>query len=299
MSSLRKSLLIFAVGFLIFFSVRLGYGYWQTTGDTSVIRQIGMVSGGWDFGNNIKNYASYKRKGIGGVFQMNGSPAPTDGGQKYEKVANIGLRSEEFETEEQRIRRLIGEKDALIQFEQRQGLKGSRTLRLAVGVDPKDFDVFVDTVQTFGELTRLTIDKSDKTNEYRDLQAKRRALEKTREALTALKSRDGEMRALIELEQKILSLEQQIQALGVNLGDFDAENEFVTVKLLLAEAKSIVLKGKGFVFRAIDALVWTLFYYPIFWVGVAGCMVSAFVGVHLVRLFIGLLRTMDQKLSKS
>ncbi|MCH9807608.1 MAG: DUF4349 domain-containing protein [Alphaproteobacteria bacterium] len=297
MSSLRLPLIVFAIGFLVLFALRLGYSYWQSPDSAGVIRQIGRVAGSWDFGKNIKNYASFKRKStISGTQAAGGGQG---GGQKYEKVANIGLRSEEFEKEEQRIRRLIGEKDALIQFEQRQGLKGTRTLRLAVGVDPKDFDTFVEKVQTFGELTRLTINKSDKTNEYRDLQAKRRALEKTREALTALKTRDGEMRALIELEQQILSLEQQIQALGVNLGDFDAENEFVTVKLLLSEARRVLLKGKSFFFHAFEALTWTLFYYPLLWIGIAACLVSAFVGVHLLRLFIGLVRSLDAKLAKS
>ncbi|MFA9473909.1 MAG: DUF4349 domain-containing protein [Filomicrobium sp.] len=98
------------------------------------------------------------------------------------------------------MRRLIGENDALTQHEQRQGLNGYRTLQLAIGVATNLFDAFVEKVQAFGELTRLTINKSEKTNECRDLQAKRRALEKTRTALIDLKQRDGEIRAMIGLE---------------------------------------------------------------------------------------------------
>ena len=281
---LRTALLIFAAGFLALFLIRFGFGYLD--GDSSprfILQEQSNFGGGWEFASDIKNYASLKRK----ITSMASPPVgggPATGDQKYEKIANIGLKSAEFEKEEERIRQLIGEKDALIQFEQRQGLKGARSLRLAVGVDPKFFDAFVEKVQTFGELTRLTIDKADKTNEYQDLQAKRRALEKTREALSGLKNRDGEMRALVELEQQILSLEQQIQGLGVSLGDFDAENQFVTVKLMLSEARIVSASVHPLIVLAFESFAWVLFYYPLLWLGIAVCGVSLFIGVHLLRL---------------
>lgn len=283
MSPLRAALFIFAAGFLALFLLRFAYGY-LTLGDTPpfILKDQTGYSGGWEFAKGVKNYASLKRK-ISAVAAP-AAGAAAGGDQKYEKIANIGLKSAEFEKEEERIRQLIGEKDALIQFEQRQGLKGHRSLRLAIGIDPRFFDAFVEKVQTFGELTRLTIDKADKTNEYRDLQAKRRALEKTREALAALKNRDGEMRAMIELEQQILSLEQQIQGLGVSLGDFDSENEFVTVKLLLAEAKVVTASVHPLIVLGFETFAWVLFYYPLIWLGIAACAVSVFIGVHLLRL---------------
>ena len=298
-SPLRIALTIFAAGFVALFFIRFGFGY--LAGDTSppfiLNNQVGF-SGGWEFASDIKNYASFKRKGS--ITAVAGGAAPPSGGdQKYEKVANIGLKSAEFEKEEERIRTLIGEKDALIQFEQRQGLLGSRSLRLAVGVDPSFFDAFVKKVQTFGELTHLTTDKSDKTNEYRDLQAKRRALEKTREALSALKNRDGEMRALIELEQQLLSLEQQIQGLGVSLGDFDAENEFVTVKLVLAEARIVKATVHPLIVLTFESITWVLFYYPMLWLGIAACAVSVFIGAHLLRLTARLFAAADARVAKA
>lgn len=298
-SPVRIALLIFAAGFLALFLIRFGFGY--IAGESSprfILQDQSNFGGGWEFASDIKNYASLKRK----ISSMASPPvggAPQTGDQKYEKVANIGLKSAEFEKEEERIRQLIGEKDALIQFEQRQGLKGARSLRLAVGVDPKFFDAFVEKVQTFGELTRLTIDKADKTNEYRDLQAKRRALEKTREALTALKQRDGEMRALIELEQQILSLEQQIQGLGVSLGDFDTENEFVTVKLMLAESKIVSTSVHPLIVLAFESFTWVLFYYPMLWLGIAACAVSVFIGAHLLRLTAQMFAAADARAAKA
>lgn len=296
-SPIRIALLIFVVGFLALFTLRFGYGLLAGGSGPRLNLQIQSdYAGGWEFAGDVKNYASFKRKG---AMVPADAGIPAGGDQKYEKVANIGLKSADFETDEGRIRRLIGEKDALIQFEQRQGLKGRRSLRLAIGVDPRFFDAFVEKVQTFGELTRLTIDKADKTNEYRDLQAKRRALEKTRQALTDLKTRDGEMRALIELEQQILSLEQQIQGLGVSLGDFDAENEFVTVKLLLAEAKIVTASVHPLIVLAFESFAWVLFYYPLLWLGISACAVAVFIGVHLMRLAAQTFAAADSKVASA
>ena len=142
----------------------------------------------------MRNYASTKVKfkpaQVGGAFRS------VD--QKYEKIANVGLRTLEFESDEQKLRSLIKDNSALIQFEQRQGLKRSRSLRLAIGVNPDKFDPFVAEVQQVGKLYQLTIDTSDKTNEYRDLQAKRASLETSRKALTELKQREGDIAAMVD-----------------------------------------------------------------------------------------------------
>lgn len=292
----RNVIIIFVIGFIVLFLLRLGYGYWQLP--NGEIQSQDFVPqnfrGSWDFAAGVKNYASkkYKRRSV--------SPAPPSGGadQKYEKVANVGLKTRAFDDDEKRVRELIKTNSALIQFEQRRGLEGRRVLQLAIGVDPERFDDFVDKIQTYGKLTALTVNKSDKTNEYRELIAKRSALEKTREALTALKQREGQIKSMIELEQQILSLEQQIQGLGVNLGDFDSENEFVTVKVLLAEAGKAVIRNISIVQRMLVAFVWTAKYYTFTWLGFAAALISALVAVHLGRLAYRLAAAMDSTPAK-
>lgn len=293
--TVRRSILVFLAGFLTLFVLRLGYGYWQSP-NGEVIRQNNFgqtISSGWNFASGLKNYASSKIKRA-----ASGPTSATAGGgggadQKYEKIANVGLRSDKFDVHESDIRNLIKTSSSLIQFEQRRGLKGYRTLQLAVGVNPNRFDTFVEEAQSFGKLTELTINKSDKTNEYRELQAKRVSLEKTREALTQLKQREGEIRAMIELEKQILSLEQQIQNLGVSLGDFDAENEFVTVKMLLAEAKAAAIRSISFATRVLVAFTWTVKYYAVLWLSLAAAIIAGLGGTQLVRIFANLLPKPD------
>ena len=94
------------------------------------------------------------------------------------------------------------------------------------------------------------------------------------------------------------SLEQQIQGLGVSLGDFDAENEFVTVKLLLAESRLIKRAIKSFISHAFDGLAWTLLYYTMLWIGFAAFVLVAFLGLYLLREAARLYKAADTKFAK-
>ena len=280
-ATIRNTILIFVVGFLSLFLLRLGYGYWQYPNGVELPRTVvsSNIQQGWGFASGLKNYASKKI-----IRKSQTQVTAATGNQKYEKVANIGLQSEKFDNVEESVRDLVKANQALIQFEERTGLKDRRVLRLAIGVNPDNFDSFVSKVQTFGKVTTLTINKSDKTNEYRELKAKRLSLEKARTALTELKQREGKISELIELEQQILNREQEIQQLGVSLGDFDTENEFVTVKLRLAERGKAALRNISIVERVFTAFVWTVKYYAMLWLGLLAAVVTALVAVHLLRL---------------
>ena len=99
------------------------------------------------------------------------------------------------------------------------------------------------------------ITKKDKTNEYKELNAKKQSLEKIRTSLIELKSKGGKIDEYMGLENRILEIEQQLQGLGVSLGDFDDENEFCTVQFSLLEGKEVKI---GTMQRVKVALEWTV-----------------------------------------
>ncbi len=171
-----------------------------------------------------------------------------------------------FDKDNQKIRQAIKKHKSLIQYENNSGLRGNRYLNLAIGVPPIYFDTMITELKTIGRLKSIVIDKVDKTNEFKELQAKRITLDKSLVALTKLKERSGEINDFVELEQKILDLEGQIQALGVTLGDFDEENEFCTVKITLSEKKTNI-RNIHFMGRLKKAIEWTVKYYGLLAVG--------------------------------
>ncbi|MFH2096727.1 MAG: DUF4349 domain-containing protein, partial [Bacteroidota bacterium] len=263
--SIKKGVLYFLIGFAVFFLFRLGYGFTSNPEgeeqeyyyDYNYNAYVQDDYSSFEFSR--KNYASSKyeyKSNSGGMEQV------TTADQKYEKVATVNSSTGEFNEDEKKIREEIEKHGSIIQFEQNSGLSGSRYLNLAIGVPPEFFDEMVEVFRNIGSLKSIYISKTDKTNEYKELQAKRISLEKNRESLYALKNHGGSIEELIELENQILGIEQQIQDLGVSLGDYDDENEFCTIKFTLSESiiKTIQI---SFMHRVKVALEWTVKYYGI------------------------------------
>ncbi len=252
---LRFSFLILALSFVALFGLRLIYGYMAfPSGGKDVEQVAGDLQSSFNYEG--KNYASKKAKS---KKSGSGSAHPLSVDQKYEKVGTITLKSKKYESDENKIRESIKLAGGLIQYEQSAGLEGSRSLHLAIGVVPEGFDSLIAKLKSFGALTSIRIDKVDKTNEYKMLQAKRMTLEATRNSLNGLKEmKAGSIEERINLEEKISITESQIQDLGVNLGDFDAENEFCTVKCSLLETMIKTSSGIGFAQRLKVAFEWSV-----------------------------------------
>lgn len=241
----------FAFIFIALFLLRLGYGYvTQPNGEPLEQSYNGQFQGSYDFELSRKNYAGQKGSGATAM------PSAVD--QRYEKVATLGQRSDDFNADEARVREVARAAEALIQHEQSYGLSGRRQLQLALGVPPAGFDAAIEEIRAIGKPVSFQVNKIDKTNEYRALLAQQESLRKSRDNLLELKARDAELADLIQLESRILDLENQIQALGVSVGEFDSEFEFVTIKLTLTEVPPASVRFIPLAQRAKVALEWTI-----------------------------------------
>lgn len=273
--SMKKRLLILLLAFLALWVLRLAYGYvtkpngqvisvetrdFYQAGEEVEVEQSGAINQADSFSVERKNYASSK-------IEMNtaGQTQTTAVDQKYEKIATLSSRSQQYEQEEKALYELIKQEQLMIQFEQRAGLKPARQLNIALGVIPDKFDSTIEALRKIGDLKSIQIDKNDKTNEYKKLEAERISLQKARETLLELRQKDANTGELISLTNQLLEVEKQIQALGVSLGDFDANNEFCTVKFSLKERRADKILNISFVQRAKVALEWTVGVYFMFW----------------------------------
>ncbi len=270
---LLRGLLYLALGFAGLFLLRLGYGY-AYPGD----RASGQDEASW-VQTALRNYASEKMamkgKADAPVYSVD---------QKYEKVASIQSRTRAFDADERKIRDLTAQFNALIQFEQNYGLPGARRLNLAIGVPPVRFDEMVAGLKAIGQLASVRIDKSDKTNEYKELNAKRVALEKTRAELTKLKTGGGGIEERINLENRLLEIERDIQGTGVRLGEYDQENEFCTIKFGLTESGH-AQAGIPLLTRVKVALEWTIKYYAVLLASLVLAVVLIWLAVLLLERF--------------
>ena len=278
MKSRVKKLTIYLV--LIFFALflfRLIYGYTKSFDlNPNHVTYFESIT------NNRKNYASKKYEVSSSNNQSN---IQVD--QKYEKIAQISTKTQKFEQEEKQTRKKIHTYKAIIQFEQKSGNKTNRQLQLLIGVPPENFDKLYHELIQVGTVQKKQITKNDKTNQYKELNAKKTSLEKIRSSLIELKSKGGKIEEYMNLENRILEIEQQLQNLGVSLGDFDDENEFCTIQFSLNEGKEVKISLYS---RIKVALEWTLKYY---FIAIAiACMMSFF--SYMILLVIDKLKLVEK-----
>lgn len=270
--------------FLLLFACRLMYGY-AYPGTTQ--NNGGALMGSEGFSVSRKNYASEKIKGEAAPQQA----AAFSQSQKYEKVATLRSKSAAFEEDDARLKTMVKGFGAVIQYEQNTGNPGQRSLNLLIGVKPERFDSFYLEVQKIGRILSKSITKTDKTNEYLQLNAKRISLEKTRNALLELKSRGGQIDEYIGLENRILEIEGELQELGVQIGDYDEENEFCTIRFSLYEGESTKISLAQ---RLKVAFEWTVKYYCLLMLGLAFALVAALVFQTLIEKIRGMSRSGDK-----
>lgn len=270
--SFRKLFLWSITIFICLFALRLLYGYFATNA-----RQGGDFSENFFSGLNDlrKNYASEKIR-MNNV-QMQSDIAST---QKFERTATIKTKTSEYDTDEKLIKDKTKAFNAVIQYEQNVGQKSNRQLHLLIGVSPNLFDSFHVALQKIGTLKGLEITKVDKTNEYRQLNAQKASIEKTLLSLNELKSKTGQIADFVTLNDKILEVEGRLQSLGVELGNFDSENEFCTVKLSLYEGAAE--RGVSFIQRLKVAFEWTVKYYAVLVVAALALTVLIFLSLLVI-----------------
>lgn len=282
-----KRLFFLAISlFVVLFLFRLAYGFYKYPRGGEFQNAEPLISR-WHSTSRFLNIASnkynYKKS-------SSGSPARSQivqVDQKFEKTANLQCRSKNFEADEKEIRQTIQAKNTIIQFQQESGNKGNRELHLQIGVPPQVFDPFVKALKDSQNVTAISITKKDKTNEYRELNARIQTLSNTRKSLVAVKEKSGKIEEYIRLEERILSIDEELQELGVQLGNFDAENEFCTVYISLIEGKVRTISS---IQRIKVSLEWTIKYYLM----LMTALLFALGAVYILVLIIDKLQLVDR-----
>lgn len=279
----------FAGLFVFLFVFRLIYGYVATDLNT----ENDYSDNFFNSINNIrKNYASEKVQIKGGDIQAASNIASS---QKFEKTASMKLKTSEFDKDEKLLKTKVGKFNSVIQYEQNLGQKGNRQIHLLIGVNPVLFDSLYVELQKIGVLKATEITKVDKTNEYRQLNAKKASVEKALQSLYDLKVKGGQISDFVILNDKILEMEQNAQELGVELGNFDTENEFCTIRLSMYEGATE--KNISLIHRIKVALEWAIKYFAIISVTVLVLSIAIFI-LLLVIDKLKLLNLINRKLNE-
>jgi hypothetical protein len=245
----RIAIIVAAALLAVLFSLKLASSLTDGEGAAAQYYDKGMLANQSSATLKKANYASER------ILVPQG-PAQQVLDQKYERVADIRSSSSEFDADAKKIRSVAAAASAVVQRENAYGLAGARVLSLSLGVVPAAFDSTVESLRAVGKIKSITASKTDRTADFKALEAKRSSLEKTRDGLKALRRTGAALSDLVALESKILEIEGQVQELGVSLGDFSENNSFCTIDVGLEERAA---RGAGRILAAaLESLAWAL-----------------------------------------
>lgn len=295
----RNIVLLLLALFIILFAFRLGYGY------TLKPEQAQEEEVFFDFFENSKrNYATdnkkFDKEGLSQNEYEYQSPTPEFDApeQKYEKIAEVKSATTKFDEDENYVREQVKNHNGIIQYERKNGNEGDRRLQLQIGVPPEKFDSLYSLLIEVGKIHSKEIIKNDKTNEYLELNARKVSLEKTHQSLIEFKKVNGQIDEYINLENRILEIEEQLQNLGVNLGDFDESNEFCTIRFSLSETKPAQVVTISFYHRCKVAFEWAVQYYLMLMIAGFFVLLGAFVIMLVIEKFPAIKKSISELKSK-
>ncbi|NLJ47747.1 MAG: DUF4349 domain-containing protein [Treponema sp.] len=260
----RRILAAAAALFVALFAARLA---WELTRDrTAPFRGIGA---GETVSSSVppqerRNYASAK------IVVDQAATGSQVVEQKYEKESRIESWTENWDSDIAAVKLAVEGAKALVQRENSYGLPGSRVLSVSLGVVPDAFDPSVETLKAIGRLRSADVVKTDRTSDFRALEARRLSLEKTRDGLARLRDTGAQLSDRIDLETRILEIEGQIQELGVSLGDFSELNSFCTIHFTLRETVRGAWRA-----RVLDAFLSALGWTILVYLGLGACILAA------------------------
>ena len=251
LKTLKRILIGLIVIFLAIFAVRAVYEitvYSEIDAPTTygIYNSSMMESGAYQ----QRNFATLKME-----YATDGAPVSVLD-QKYERIANITSKTVNYDKDIENFDEAVSKHKAVIQTENRRGLAGNRRADFMIGVKPEYFDDMQKAVSEIGRITSSNITKTDKTYEYRQMLAEKDTLERRRESYTELRRLGGTIPELLQLEERIIEVESQIQMQQIGLGEFSDDNALCTINFTIQEGSEISVPLKLW-----NALKWTVSFY--------------------------------------
>lgn len=156
--------------------------------------------------------------------------------------ADVHLVVDNFETGESQLKRLITQYNGQIASSDQRGQSGSqRTGHWKVRIPVENFDAFKAAVEKVGNLERSTINSSDVTEEFYDIEArlKNKKVEETR-LLAHLEKSTAKLSDILDVEKELSRVRSEIEQMQGRLNLLSNFTNLTTVDINIREVKNYV-----------------------------------------------------------
>ena len=166
-----------------------------------------------------------------------------------------------------------------------QGEFGSWILDPVITVHPDRFEELLADLKQVGHLTAIHVEQQDRTGQLRQLHAQRQSHKKHQDAVLKLRQTGKlSVEEALKVEQKLLEVEKEIHALGVQLGDLLGMEPSYNLFVSLREQRSGSEAGLGWGIarRLGSSLLWALGWWLLAAVA-TGLLVGTYVSLKTLR----------------
>ena len=183
----------------------------------------------------------------------------------YTREARVGAETIAFDSDVERALGIIAKHRGDIRLESSSGVKPRRSFKVVVRVPVEEFDRCVGQLAEVGDLQTSSVTKEDVSEKARARFAERDALREHAESLARLRSSEGDVGDLLQLEAKIREVEREVRKLDVELGEFVKDESFHNINYALAERIPLFVDENRYPVsaRIAGALAWTLRWYSL------------------------------------
>ncbi|NLY50157.1 MAG: DUF4349 domain-containing protein, partial [Firmicutes bacterium] len=162
------------------------------------------------------------------------------------KTAHLVIRVEELDIAADELTRLVQEQGGFIQNSHLRRGTNWRSANYTVRVPAAAFEDVLDRVQGLGELEQRNIEGQNVTEEYLDVDARRRNLERQEERLLDILERAETVDDILKVEAQLERIRGEIEVLSGRIKYLDNRVNLATLNVELEERPQPVTTVKGF-----------------------------------------------------
>ena len=280
-NTFKKVLAILILGFALLVLGRFVYSFWLPAEESARFRRAVPEWGlNTEVAFNLRNRSNLRQIGVG--LQDLVRAGNLSRLEVLEETATANATSTTFDADKEKFLNVVSQRKGKILHERSQGLSPHRSLSMTIGVSADSFQATVQDLKAIGTLTALTVTRTDRTEEFRALLAKKQSSEKYSESLSKLRQAPaGGVQDLIKLEEKILEVQREIENASMRLGDFTPDESLSNIAYTLAESQGVPAYRLDD--RALDSMSWAGVVYAY--------LIGAIVGLFLIQRSIVVLRS--------
>lgn len=165
---------------------------------------------------------------------------PDNSARKIVQSAEMSLTTDTYDSAVSQLEQTVANFGGFVQNSTTQGdgTSEKRTASFTVRVPSAQFEAFLDSVGNVGKVMSRTVTGDDVTDQYIDTETRLSALRTEEARLETLMKQATDMTDIINIEDKLTSVETQIEQYTGELKQWDALVDMSTVSVTLKEVPS-------------------------------------------------------------